>query len=129
MTMMPYYSEKFSLKRNDFRPNSGSPYRDLWYNPDLSDVTLVSEEDQQIEAHQIAFTANRYLNKQKTLSTNYHNAIERVITTANCFKKPTKVIASDTTIEDLKVKVGSMMERVDTNMCSVHGKATKGAKA
>ena len=90
--MMPYYSEKFLLKRNDFRPNSGSPYRDLRYNPDLSDVTLVSEEDQQIEAHQIAFTANRYLNKQKTLSTNYHNAIERVITTANCFKKPTKLL-------------------------------------
>ena len=61
---MPYYSEKFLLKRNDFRPNSGSPYRDLRYNPDLSDVTLVSEEDQQIEAHQIASTANRYLNKK-----------------------------------------------------------------
>ena len=62
--MMPYYSEKFLLKWNDFRPNSGSPYQDLRYNPDFSDVTLLSQEDQQIEAHLIASTANSYLKKK-----------------------------------------------------------------
>jgi hypothetical protein len=55
--------------------------------------------------------------------------MERVITKSNCVKNQIKVIATDTTIKNLKVKVGSMMERVDTYMCSVHGKATKGAEA
>lgn len=45
------------FKWNDFWPNIGSPYHDLRYNPDLSDVTLVNE-DQQIEADTIIITAN-----------------------------------------------------------------------
>ena len=55
--------------------------------------------------------------------------MERVITKANCIKNQIKVIATDTTIKNLKVKVGSMVERINTYMFTVHGKATKGAMA
>ena len=63
------------------------------------------------------------------MSTNYHNEMERVITKANCVKSQIKVIATDTTIKNLKVKVGSMVERINTYIFTAHGKATKGAMA
>ena len=55
--MMSYYSEKFLLKLNDCRQNIDSSHNDLRYNPDLSDITLVCEEDQQVEAHTLIFSA------------------------------------------------------------------------
>ena len=57
MSMMSYYSEKFLLKLNDCRQNIDSSHNDLRYNPDLSDITLVCEEDQQVEAHTLIFSA------------------------------------------------------------------------
>ena len=50
-------SEKFCLKWNDFQQNIVTSYQDLHKESDFSDVTLVCEEDHQIEAHRIILTA------------------------------------------------------------------------
>ena len=50
-------SEKFCLKWNDFQENISSSFRTFHNNPDFSDVTLVSEEDKQIEAHRVILSA------------------------------------------------------------------------
>jgi uncharacterized C2H2 Zn-finger protein len=49
--------EKFCLKWNDFQHNIIGAFRDLRKCADFSDVTLVCEDDQQIEAHQIVLSA------------------------------------------------------------------------
>ena len=54
---MTHPSEMFSLEWKDFTKNLVSCYHDLRVEPDFSDVTLVCEEDQQIEAHRIILTA------------------------------------------------------------------------
>ena len=46
-------SEKFCLKWNEFEPNMVSSFRELRTDTEFSDVTLVCEEDQQVEAHKI----------------------------------------------------------------------------
>ena len=46
--------------------------------------------------------------------------MERVITKANCVKNQIKVITTDTTITNLKVKVGSMVERINTYIFTAH---------
>ena len=50
-------SEKFCLKWNDFQHNIISSYQELRKELDFSDVTLVCEEDHQVEAHKIILTA------------------------------------------------------------------------
>ena len=50
-------SEKFCLKWNDFQHNIRSSYEDLRKNSEFSDVTLLCEEDKQMEAHRIILTA------------------------------------------------------------------------
>ena len=50
-------SEKFCLKWNDFQQNILSSYQDLRNEVEFSDVTLVCEEDHNIEAHKIVLTA------------------------------------------------------------------------
>ena len=49
--------EKFCLKWNDFQKSIGSSFRELKLNKDFSDVTLVCEEGQQIEAHKIIISS------------------------------------------------------------------------
>ena len=46
-------SEKFCLKWKDFQQNMVDSFRDLRTDTELSDVTLVSDENQYIEAHRI----------------------------------------------------------------------------
>ena len=46
-------SEKFCLKWNEFEQNMVSSFRELRTDTEFSDVTLVCEEDQQVEAHKI----------------------------------------------------------------------------
>ena len=65
---MTFSSEKFCLKWNDFQLNIGSSYNDLRNNPDFSDVTLVCEEDQQVEAHRIILASS---------STFFNNVLKR----------------------------------------------------
>jgi hypothetical protein len=50
-------SEKFCLKWNDFQKNIVGSFSELRRDTDFSDVTLVCEEDQHIEAHRIILTA------------------------------------------------------------------------
>ena len=54
---MNYPSEKLCLKWNDFPQNILSFYDELRKDSDFSDVTLVCEEDTQVEAHRIILTA------------------------------------------------------------------------
>ena len=49
--------EKFCLKWDDFQLNIVTSYHELRKNSDFYYVTLVCEEDQQIEAHRIILTA------------------------------------------------------------------------
>ena len=57
MTPPSENNEKFSLEWKDFTKNLFSCYHGLRIVPDFSDVTLVCEEDQQIEAHRIILAA------------------------------------------------------------------------
>ena len=50
-------SEKFCLKWNDFQTNISSSYRDLWDTNEFSDVTLITDDNQQVEAHRIILSA------------------------------------------------------------------------
>ena len=50
-------NENFCLKWNDFQQNIATNYRDLRESSDFSDVTLVCEEDQQVEAHRVILSA------------------------------------------------------------------------
>ena len=52
-------SEKFCLKWNDFKDNINSTFETLRKDLDLSDVTLVCEDLQQVEAHKIILAASR----------------------------------------------------------------------
>ena len=55
--MMTFSSEKFCLKWNAFQQNIVTAYQDLHKQLDFSDVTLVCEEDYQVEAHRVILTA------------------------------------------------------------------------
>ena len=57
LTKITYSSEKFYLKWKDFQQNIVSSYHDLRKDSEFCDVTLVCEEDKQIEAHKIILTA------------------------------------------------------------------------
>ena len=50
-------SEKFCLKWNDFQDNIANSFRGLREDFDFTDVTLVCEEDIQIEAHKVILSA------------------------------------------------------------------------
>ena len=51
-------SEKFSLKWNDFQTNVANSFRKLRNENDFYDVTLVSDDKQQISAHKIVLSAS-----------------------------------------------------------------------
>ena len=51
-------SEKFSLKWNDFQENISVAFSNLREDKTFTDVTLVSEDGQQMEAHKIILTAS-----------------------------------------------------------------------
>ena len=54
---MTYKSDKFCLKWRNFQKNITTSYRELRDSTDFSDVSLVCEDDQQIEAHRIILSA------------------------------------------------------------------------
>ena len=51
-------SEKFCLKWNDFQANVASSFRKLRSEEDFYDVTLVSDDRQQLSAHKIVLSAS-----------------------------------------------------------------------
>ena len=50
-------SEKFCLRWNDFQENVNTAFSDLRKDCDFTDVTLASEDGQQIEAHKVILSA------------------------------------------------------------------------
>ena len=46
-------SEKFSLKLNEFHENLSSAFNNLRYDTNFTDITLISEDYQQIQAHKV----------------------------------------------------------------------------
>ena len=50
-------TEKFCLKWNDFHQNMANSYKDLRSDKDFTDVTLVCDDNQQIEAHKFILSA------------------------------------------------------------------------
>ena len=54
---MTFSLEKFCLNRNNFQQNIVSSFHDLGTEKHFSDVTLVCEEDYQIESHRIVLAA------------------------------------------------------------------------
>lgn len=54
-------NEKFCLKWDDFQQNISTSLRELRSGSDFSDVTLVSEDGQHIEAHRIILSASSKL--------------------------------------------------------------------
>ena len=64
-------NEKFCLKWNDFRENVTLAFGSMREDQDFSDVTLVCEDGQQIEAHKVILAAASPL-FQKLLKCNKH---------------------------------------------------------
>ena len=50
-------TEKFCLKWNDFQVNIATAYKNIRETGYFSDVTLVCEDDQQVEAHRVILSA------------------------------------------------------------------------
>ena len=73
---MANHSEKFCLKWNDFQQNMVDSFKDLKSNTEFSDVTLVSDENQFIEAHRIILKAcSPFFNKLLTQNKHSHPMI------------------------------------------------------
>ena len=51
-------AEKFCLKWNDFQTNVTSSFRKLRNSDEFYDVTLVSDDQQQMSAHKIVLSAS-----------------------------------------------------------------------
>ena len=51
-------SEKFSLNWNDFQENISSAFSQLRHDSNLTDVTLVSEDGEQLESHKLILSAS-----------------------------------------------------------------------
>jgi hypothetical protein len=64
-------SEKFCLRWNDFQENVNTAFSDLRKDCDFTDVTLASEDGNQIEAHKVILSASSPF-FQKLLKRNQH---------------------------------------------------------
>ena len=64
-------SEKLCLQWNDFRENITTAFGSLRHDNDLSDVTLVCEDGEQVEAHKVILSASSPF-FQKILQRNKH---------------------------------------------------------
>ena len=64
--------EKFSLKWNDFQTNVSNSFRKLRSNDSFYDVTLVSDDQQQVSAHKVVLSASSEYFKN-ILTSNKHS--------------------------------------------------------
>ena len=69
---MTSINEKFCLKWNDFQENINSSFKELREGGDFSDVTLVCQDDQLVEAHRVILSACSPV-LQNILKKNQHN--------------------------------------------------------
>ena len=51
-------SEKLCLQWNDFQGNLNSAFKELRHDTELSDVTLVSDDEKQVEAHKVILASS-----------------------------------------------------------------------
>ena len=58
MMNMQEFKEKLRLQRNDFANNISSAFLNLSSDKDFTDVTLVCEDGQQVEAHKVVLVAS-----------------------------------------------------------------------
>ena len=69
-------NEKFCLKWNDFKDNLGSTFGSLREDTEFSDVTLASEDGQQLEAHKVVLTVSSpFFKRLLQRSKHYHPII------------------------------------------------------
>ena len=68
-------SEKFSLKWNDFQTNVANSFRKLRNEDDFYDVTLVSDDRQQVSAHKIVLSASSEYFRAVLKSNNHSHPI------------------------------------------------------
>ena len=63
-------SDKFCVQWNDFKDNSSSVFGNLRDDKDFTDVTLVSEDGQHMEAHKgIVASSSPFFEKMRQKST------------------------------------------------------------
>ena len=65
-------AEKFSLKWNDFQTNVSNTFRKLRTSDNFYDVTLVSDDQQQVSAHKIVLSSSSEYFKS-ILTSNSHS--------------------------------------------------------
>ena len=65
-------SEKFCLKWNDFQTNVSNSFRKLWTSDHFYDVTLVSDDQQQVSAHKVVLASSSEYFKN-ILTSNKHS--------------------------------------------------------
>ena len=49
--------DKFLLSWNDFAANAPNTFRNLWTDQDFTDVTLATEDNQQIRKHKVILSS------------------------------------------------------------------------
>ena len=69
---MASFDERLCLQWNDFKENTSSAFGDLREDKDFKDVTLVSEDGQQVEAHKVVLVSSSPF-FQKLLGRNKHS--------------------------------------------------------
>ena len=73
---MAHSSEKFCLKWNEFQQNMASSFKELRTDIAFTDVTLVCDDDQQLEAHKIILkSCSTFFNKVLTNNKHSHPMI------------------------------------------------------
>ena len=80
---MFYINDKYCLKWNDYNKNITTSYSELRESFDFSDVTLMCDEDQQIEAHRIILSASS-LEEQTLSPIDLHEGSESKGLSGNC---------------------------------------------
>ena len=69
-------SEKLCLQWNDFKQNISASLGDLRGDEDFTDVTLVCEDDQQVDAHKIVSASlNQFFKNLLSLNKHQHPLI------------------------------------------------------
>merc|ERR1712218_373919 len=71
MMNMQEFKEKLRLQRNDFANNISSAFLNLSSDKDFTDVTMVCEDGQQVEAHKLVLISSSPF-FQKLLKRNKH---------------------------------------------------------
>ena len=79
LTIINHYfanmSEKLCLQWNDFKDNVNSTFRRLRVDKEFTDLTLVCEDGQQIEAHKVILTSSSPFFEKILQTTKHHHPL------------------------------------------------------